>query len=787
MSSSFNEDKSVHADVICSSLPQNLLATNNRDQFTELLNPIFFISRLNNGMHNSVTSEASDHHSVAHGLKKANLFILDPFAVHKYVLCDGKDEGANLITERASHKAAGQDGKEGGAQAPISVLQMSADLVMHKKEAESEQKFKLNSTFFYSILFELFPMWISMVLCWLLEGAIAVRSRKLHIASAFFIIDFFVWCPIFSFLIFPPYKDEDYDSQYAVYSFAPILTWIVYILIRGLIISVKYAFYGNQDIEGPLSYKTNKNFSTSMNLMAVTLSSSSKGQVALVAGLYTTCLRNDVDLNLGFFQIDDKYLCRAIWDTVKDVREVVLEYGVKRENKFETKQGGDSQKESKISNEFSGDSDDEPVQLDDLDKKLDIGDSSEIPSKDRAGGKILLPGFTSTKYAKCAFTGDAVDLFYRTFRVLDNTSVDSVIDNGIVPASFVALCMVLRAQESIKFYKHTELVSFIINLGCSAIRPIFQYLERGYAFGSCWQSSFREVCLMISIFFLFRSVIFYSMLPCCEFYRRWQISNCLVSVLNDTDDPWFPKFTKNAYQKHQQEALNARPDGESSVSERDRSGSVYTRSLFTHVVDEHPLCERSRLDMSIPENVKAWALIAQVLQGPSFLTSILMRMSVFTGVILSGVVLSSVLPVILNNSLSENVPLFLIAPDLCRTAFITLFVFLQILIAYLINLNPRYLRYELTRAQMCVQSELPCWKGGSARAVELSRAAELLRTASTSTKRSNEAYPMRILGFRAEPAIVTVLGTALVACLSVNIFAFLKEVNINMDMVTMKG
>jgi hypothetical protein len=350
---------------------------------------------------------------------------------------------------------------------------------------------------------------------------------------------------------------------------------------------------------------------------------------------------------------------------------------------------------------------------------------------------------------------------------------------GELPATVLAVLLVLESswippQVGVRYLLGMVVVPALF---VSFLPVIVRACIGMPAFGTTWQATSLASVSILLMFFTFFPLILYFALPCVWLYRQMLVCRrllALISVAKGFGVKWHSESSNlGAVQVAAQktEAVGSLRRTKSVVGGRGSVGDVHLDEIL--------------LDLRMHSNVTAWAALWRVLHGTAYMPATQIKFQ-FYGIICTSVFfisagLDSFGDTILAAMGSQRtLGVDFKITSLVRLMLLTIPLVAMTLLAFAINRYPAAYTRALHHAVVSASSTIAalrrprsaCRLGDDEREellAELEASNAVMAAVIDEVSSAGEVEPMRVLFLRAEPAVVSILMSAILAVVAVQL------------------
>ncbi len=658
-----------------------------------------------------------------------------------------------------------------------------------REEALSELKFK-PGIFFRTILYEMFLMPISTLLCILLENKHSSKNRhigatKLPCCGKYWFLGTFYYFGYIGMVLGFVYVSD--DSATAIYT---SLTLVILLVSRAVTLGAKYGFYGNLDIYGEhglMSFSYTYSMRINQKLLSIFFFFGSiiLTIIAHVEEIYATSLRLDIDLSQIEVKVGNKEIAQAIVDEVRTIRKMMHGYQQyvnmqisKHKTKLKKKStstittvvSNDDNKNNIISSSKTDDDENKTLLIKKNQEKNDDNSNNAgtkpyvaevkkatITSKSKSSdiknnGKIndheentkkKQMYFIINKYAESI----EKDLFYRLGMDVNNdVKVQEQIDRGCVPTSFLAIVIVRRAFNQGNLWNKEMygglFITFLVNL-----IPIFVRVGLGQEiFGSSSPYGIIIYILHFMFFLLIYWLIFYyAHAPILAAVGRLKLKKHVANLISSDGIPFQVKINDN-------NGKNNGDGGEGSIT----------------------ATKHCMLDLSIERNIIAWNALRHLCHH--YGASMRKKLNIYAIISLITVLTITAIPIVGTYIFRQGaMPVAEHVGNVVRLLLIGFSLMGSTLMAYIVDYYDNHIRDVVVRHKQAVQSYMTDIDVESVleegiypnlQQRKLERCNVLLTDAVKQIGVTHKSNPEKMMLLRADPSICSFIIT----CLSIVLY-----------------
>ena len=633
--------------------------------------------------------------------------------------------------------------------------------------------------FLKTLAYELPHTWVGGALCVLVDGLQASQSRQLApelnfggIVSYLFatcIISFPYAAVILAFCL------ENRENEW---SLIEPLQLIVYYGLWKVTLAAKHAVAGSLHSNGLYGLDSSR-FVDAERMARIQFNCWVMGQAnqpgAVLEELYTACLRNDFDLAELEFDVGSEEVARKItkavewWKIVAATslackREPVPDWHPSSKNHHNSKWKNPALPYVKPTKKQEASSGSEGAQGQEDMRNKEKTKGTENKSKyivqvinpeaepvpdasqpDKVGANVTrnshLPRCPVSRYAD----NDQFCLFETFFKDTNDTRcelVEELLRKGKVPATY--LCFLVGVQN----WRATPRPKMMMALMCTVFLMVFlpnicrAFLGKD-AFGSTQEGKIVLAFSCLGSFFPIMLLFAYNV-------------NCSVEML----------FRYNASTMMRDFLL---PEGAKLMEFKRNASGYLEESTLTHI----------HVSLSRACNVVSWGAVRELMHGASFCPFMHAKANVYIACSFAAAIgVSSIASFGGMLLQTENAGVEVSLPGVIKSLCFSLALGIYVLLAYSVNFSTRYHRQEIAKARISVLAEIneleKRMHSSPDRAVaeelaELRTAAELLQVVDKQTTVSDHANPVRAMGLVAEPAVLSIIMSILIATLYVEV------------------
>lgn len=532
-----------------------------------------------------------------------------------------------------------------------------------RAEAISELHF-FSGIFLKSFFYEILPSFITGPVCIYLDGMNTARARSLWPPKL--LLDNLLWSGTYFAAIMPWFSD-------GISGFNTIGTFIL-LVSRALTIAVKYALYGYRDVyDKEYGLKSVRYLATKRQLKyqmsGTVFNIGGHMRLTLVELLYQATLVKDTNLTVSTVHFDRAEDAMTLLAEVFEGLREIEESDQKEQKLIESMRAKEPQR--KLSKKISYGNSMEKVGVG---GEINIQTSLQnhkyskhiVASKktlSRSGGGSSNGGGsngdsssgdqenTSEQKNETKMLGKGVGLIHNLLHGMTRSQLEDMAKSKRLPPAIIALhcvwrCHYVSAGKGVFLFLWNMPISLVI-----AFLPAMITGASGLvAFGPTPMIQAINGSLIVPNFLLMWLIFFYAWCPCW-----WQICN----------------LKKEAYLH----SMLAGPINEHNVS---RSSKIVSESMNVDGQKFSSPCDPPTLDLSVPDNVVAFASLRRVLHGASFAGVLQKRFSFYLVISFGTLVLCSGVQVV--QSRLEDTETFSVGVKVQSTAqllMVSMFIVIQ--------------------------------------------------------------------------------------------------------------
>ncbi len=601
-------------------------------------------------------------------------------------------------------------------------------------EMQTEVRFN-SCAFCKTFWIELFPTCIAGAVVALCSGMNEAKNRDLFQLPIDIIIHGSVYFVTIATLVYQPDDVSAYD----------IGTLWAFLVCRSLTIATKYAFYGDTDLYDKEVGIQSKFYGSTGRLhrnlaSEITFNMSGRQNAVLAEALYSSSVRRDVDLSFATVQFDSSEHAESVLMIVKIAMQDILH--AEEDEKAQHHEEGKAKNKNGISrNTYQN--------REEIDEHLR---SSELLTHHKFGRRKAQLHPYQLEESNVSIGGlqsapSLAGLFAHLTR-LHMTSIEKMAKCGKLPASIVAyhsllLCYAIpKARGQRRF-----LVSVLVGLSVSFTPAVANLVMGLPAFG---RSSISKAILIYGLFaftFWFFIMWYYGYAPSVFYTQHLNVERYLHSMLAGKHDThsFQPTSAQRKFWRAKILSSDIYADGVRGTAQK-LSGNLWWQPPW--------------LNMSIPENIVAFAAIRRVVHGGNFAPILQVRFNCYLffsfGVVLIDAALHN-FAIVFDEDHTVLASKFAATVRLLSMCVVFLW---QLSVCHLLNRYTDFHSSEISRGRMS-NLALAFHETDSARQATLMRAAFFLESLETAIRNDDAANPVRIMFLRAHIGVLSLLGSVL--------------------------